>query len=155
TSFPTNPSTIPTVNIVSLAAADISSAFSADRGVTFTLSPAVAIAPSDDRQWIEDNGDNTVYMLYRAPVPATGLFCQRSDNGGLTFPFTGVVNPSGTTPGYIDVDHSNGTIYAAHMGSNDLQIANSTDQGLTWKNNTVDNTTSHGTLFDVVKVGDD
>src|SRR5439155_10331757 len=27
--------------------------------------------------------------------------------------------------------------------------------GVTWKNNTVDNTTSHGSLFDVAKVGDD
>ncbi|TPW14749.1 MAG: hypothetical protein FD129_1026, partial [bacterium] len=110
-SFPTLPGDIPVLTIVSLAAANISSAVSTDRGDNFLLSPATAIAPADDRQWIEATGTSTVYMLYRAPIPATGLFVQRSDDNGLTYPVTGVVNPSGTTPGYIDVDHANGTVY--------------------------------------------
>ncbi|MEP7028163.1 MAG: FlgD immunoglobulin-like domain containing protein [Candidatus Eisenbacteria bacterium] len=155
TSFPASPDSTPVLTLVSLAAANISSAYSFDRGAMFTLSPATAIAPADDRQWIEADSANTVYMLYRAPIPATGLFVQRSDDHGLTYPVTSVVNPSGTTPGYIDVDHRNGTVYVAHTGSNSLVVANSTDRGVSWKNNTVDNTTSHGNLFDVVKVGDD
>lgn len=155
TSFPTSVDSTPVVTIVSLAAANISSAYSFDRGENFTLSPAVVPVPGDDRQWIEDHGPNTVYMLYRAPIPATGLFVTRSDDHGLTYPTTGLVSPSGTTPGYIDVDHSTGAIYVAHTGSNSLVVGRSTDGGVNWRNVTVDNTTSHGTLFDVVKVGDD
>src|SRR6185295_18827591 len=101
------------------------------------------------------DGPNTIYMMYRAPGVLTGLFSQRSDDNGLTYPFSGVISPSGSTPGYIDVDHSLHKVYVSHMGSNELFVANSTDGGLTWKNTTADNTTSHGNLFDPVKVGDD
>jgi hypothetical protein len=152
-SFPTSPSATPVVTITSLAAANISSAISTDRGVTFTLSPAVAIVPADDRQWNESVGDSRVYMMYRAPIPATGLFVTRSDDGGFTYPLTTLVSPSGSTPGYIDVDHSNGNVYVSHAGSSALFIGRSTDGGLTWRNTTADNTTQHGTLFDPVKVG--
>jgi hypothetical protein len=154
-SFPAAPTDTPIVTIVSLAAAEISSAVSTNRGADFTLSPAVAIAPVDDRQWIEAYGPNTVYMLYRAPGVLTGLFGQRSDDNGLTYPFGGVISPSGSTPGYIDVDHASGAVYASHMGSTSLFVARSADGGLTWRNTTADNTTSHGNLFDPVKVGDD
>ena len=154
-SFPTNPSATPIVTIVSLAAADISSAVSTDRGEHFTLSPAVVPVPADDRQWIEADSTNRVYMLYRAPIPATGLFVTRSDDNGLNYLTTGVVSPSGTTPGYIDVDHTTGTVYVAHTSGSALFVGRSTDRGATWKNETVDNTTAHGSLFDVVKVGDD
>ena len=155
TAFPSNASSTPFVTIVSLALANISSAVSSDRGATFALSPAVVAVPADDRQWIEAQGENTVYMLYRAPIPATGLFVTRSDDHGATYPTTGLVSPSGSTPGYIDVDHANGTVYVAHTASSTLTVGRSTDGGVTWKNNTVDNTTTHGSLFDVVKVGDD
>lgn len=153
--FPAAVTDTPIVTIISLAAAEISSAVSTDRGAHFTLSPAVAALASDDRQWLEADGPNTLYMLYRAPVPATGLFVQRSDDHGLTYPVTGLVSPSGTTPGYIDVDHTTHRVYVAHSSSSALTVGYSTDQGLTWHNSTVDNTTNHGSLFDVVKVGDD
>jgi len=155
TSFPTSPDSTPVVTMVSLAVANISSAYSFDRGAHFTLSPATAIAPSDDRQWIEADGPDKVYLFYRAPVPATGLFAQRSDDHGRTYLSPGVVNPSGSTPGYIDVNHANGSVYIAHASSASLSVARSTDGGATWRNTTADNTTSHGALFDVVKVGDD
>jgi hypothetical protein len=154
-SFPTHPDSVPVVTIVSLAAANISSAYSFDRGENFTLSPATVPVPADDRQWIEATGPDRVYMLYRAPIPATGLFMARSDDHGLTYPVTSVVSPSGTTPGYVDVDHTNGNVYAAHEGGGALTISTSVDQGVTWKHNTADNSTTHGILFDVVKVGDD
>ncbi len=154
-SFPSHPDSIPVVTIVSLAAANISSAVSYDRGETFTLSPAVAIVPADDRQWIESTGSSRVYMMYRAPIPATGLFVTRSDDNGLTYPLTTVVNPSGTTPGYIDVNHANGSVFVAHQSSSTGTVARSNDGGVTWKNTTVDNTSGHDQLFDVVKVGDD
>jgi hypothetical protein len=154
-SFPTSPTTTPVLTMTSLAAANISSAVSTDRGEHFTLSPATAIVPSDDRMWNEADGDNTVYMVYRAPVPATGLFCARSTDNGFTFLLTGVVSPTGTVPGYIDVDHGSGTVYVSHTTSSSLLVARSTNGGLTWKDATVDNSTQHGQLFDVVKVGND
>jgi len=154
-SFPSAPAATPVLTITSLALANISSAVSSDRGANFTLSPATAIAPADDRQWNESRGDNTVFLFYRAPIPATGLFVARSDDHGLTYPVTGLVSPSGSTPGYIDVNHANGTVFVSHQSGSALFVGNSTDNGVTWKNNTVDNTTAHGTLFDPVKVGQD
>ncbi len=155
TSFPSSPTAIPVVTTTSLAAAEISSSVSFDRGETFTLSPAVVAVPADDREWQEADGDSTIYMMYRAPIPATGLFCARSDDHGLTYPITSVVSASGTTPGYIDVDHTTHEVYIAHTSSSGLFVSRSVDRGLTWSTSTVDNSTAHGSLFDVVKVGDD
>ena len=154
-SFPTAPSAIPVVTITSLALANISSAVSTDRGENFTLSPATAIVPADDRQWNESTGNSRVYLVYRAPIPATGLFVARSDDQGATYPITGVVSPSGSSPGYLDVDHASGRVYVSHQNSSALFVGSSSDGGLTWRNNTVDNSTQHGTLFDPVKVGAD
>ena len=155
-SFPDHADSIPVVTITSLALANISSAISYDRGENFHLSPATAIAPADDRQWNESTGHNRVYLLYRAPIPATGLFVQRSDDHGVTYPNLGIVSPSGSTPGYIDVDHTSGRVYVAHQsGGTQGRVSRSSDGGMTWLTATVDASTAHGTLFDVVKVGDD
>jgi hypothetical protein len=154
TSFPPG-STVPALTIVSLAAANISSAVSTDRGDHFALSPAVADFPADDRQWIEADGDAVVYQMYRAPIPATGLWVQRSTDHGVNWGAASLVSPTGTTPGYIDVDHRNGAIYVSHVSSNAVFVSHSTDAGATWTTSTVDNSTSHGNLFDPVKVGDD
>ena len=154
-SFPSSPTATPVVTITSLAAANISSAVSTDRGDNFTLSPATAIVPADDRQWNESTGNSRVYLAYRAPIPATGLFVARSDDNGITYPITGVVSPSGSSPGYLDVDHASGRIYVSHQNSSALFVGSSSDNGLTWSNNTVDNSTQHGVLFDPVKVGTD
>src|SRR6185503_15267434 len=98
TSYPSGPGTDPVVTVVSLAAANISSAVSTDRGENFALSPAIAAVPADDRQWIEADGEGTVYCYYRAPIPATGLFVQKSTDHGATWPVTGLVSATGTTP---------------------------------------------------------
>ena len=153
TSFPT--SGVPVVTIVSLAAANISSAVSTNRGAHFTLSPAVANVPADDRQWIEADGPNDVYLMYRAPIPATGLFVQKSTDHGANYGTAVLVSPTGTTPGYVDVDHSDGTVYVAHQSDVALLISTSTDGGTTWTTHTADNSVAHGHFFDVVKVGDD
>lgn len=158
--FPTHPDSTPVVVITSLALAQISSARSFDRGQSFILNPAASNSTADDRQWNESTGPNRVYMMYRAPAPATGLFVQRSDDYGATYPITSLVSPSGTTPGYIDVDQRAtgpfaGRVYVSHASSSSLTIGHSIDLGLTWKNNTVDNTTGHGSKFDAVKVGAD
>src|SRR5439155_13219677 len=154
TSFPPG-GTTPALTIVSLAAANISSAVSADRGEHFALSPAVADVPADDRQWIEAQGDAVVYQMYRAPIPATGLWVQRSTDHGVNWGTASLVSPTGTSPGYIDVDHASGVIYVAHTSSSALFVSRSADNGTTWTTATVDNSTSHGNLFDPVKVGDD
>ena len=153
-SFPTHPDSIPVLTITSLAVANISSAVSYDRGENFSLSLATAI-PADDREWNESTGHDRVYLLYRSPGVLTGLFVQRSDDHGATYPTVGVVSPSGTTPGYIDVDHATGRVYVAHQSSTQGRVSRSSDLGATWQTTTVDNTTSHGGLFDVVKVGED
>ena len=155
TSFPASPAATPWVTIVSLAAANISSAVSSDRGDHFSLSAAVAAVPADDRQWIEADGESVVYQMYRAPIPATGLWLQKSVDHGVTWGPPSLVSPTGTSPGYIDVDHSNGNIYVSHTSSSALLVSRSTDGGATFRTVTVDNSTSHGNLFDPVKVGED
>jgi len=154
TGFPTDGST-PALSIVSLAAANVSSASSLDRGNTFSQSHTASTIPADDRQWIEADGPNDVYMMYRGPIPGTSLFVQKSTDHGTTYGSPSLVSPTGTTPGYIDVDHSNGYVYVAHMGTTSLFVSRSTDGGVTWSTTTVDNSMSHGNLFDAVKVGDD
>jgi hypothetical protein len=154
TSFPGNGST-PYVTIVSLALANISSAVSSDKGEHFALSPAVADAPADDRQWIEADGDAVVYQMYRAPIPATGLWVQKSTDHGVSWGAPSLVSPTGSSPGYIDVDHANGIVYVSHTSSSALFVSHSSDGGSTWSTVTVDNATAHGSLFDPIKVGDD
>ncbi len=155
TSFPASASATPWVTIVSLAAANISSAVSSDQGEHFTLSPAVAAVPADDRQWIEATGEDVVYQMYRAPIPATGLWVQKSTDHGVNWGAPSLVSPTGSSPGYIDVDHANGNVYVSHSSSSALFVSRSTNGGLDWSTVTVDNSTAHGSLFDPVKVGED
>ncbi|HKQ57705.1 MAG TPA: FlgD immunoglobulin-like domain containing protein [Candidatus Eisenbacteria bacterium] len=154
-SVPNHPDSIPVLTITSLALANISSAVSFDRGENFNLSPATAIAPADDRQWNESTGHNRVYLFYRAPIPASALFVQRSDDHGASYLNPGLVSANGTSPGYIDVDHGNGRVYVSHQNGTQGLVSRSTNNGMSWQTVTVDNTTGHGSLFDVVKVGDD
>lgn len=159
TSFPTTPGGVPVLTMASLAAADISSNVSTNLGETFQHNGAVALIPSDDRQWIESDGPDNVYLFYRAPAPASGLFVQKSTDHGLTFgaavPVLDTANPANTTPGYIDVDHADGTVYVSHQDNNALYVSHSVDGGQTWITRLVDSSTGHGHLFDPVKVGDD
>jgi len=160
--LPGNPfSTVPNLTAVSLVAANISSSRSQDRGVTFQKDPAASAIPADDRQWIEALGGDVVFLLYRAPIPATGLFVQTSIDGGFTFPPTAIsaVRVSGTTPGYISVDQTSQMVYAAHSSSTAMFVSRAQFNSgtpllpMNFLSSTVDNTTSHRHLFDVVKVG--
>jgi flagellar hook capping protein FlgD len=159
TSFPTDPDSTPVMTMVSLAVANISSSLSYDRGTTWVHNAAAATISSDDRQWIECDGPNTVYLFYRALVPAEVLFVQKSTDHGMTYgPAVPVIdnnNPASTSPGYIDVDHTDGTIYVSHSSDNALYVSHSSDGGQTWATVLVDGLTAHGHLFDPVKVGDD
>ncbi len=151
----------PTVAEVSLIAANISASKSTDLGNTWTLDPAGSYIPADDRQWIEFYKGDYVFMLYRAPIPATPLYVATSLDGGLTYPMTALVSTSGTTPGYISVDQNTGWVFAAHDNSSELLVsraqfdAANPQNPLSFATTTVDNTTSHGHLFDSVKVGHD
>lgn len=158
-SYPTDPDSFPVLTMVSLAVANISSSLSGDRGATWLHNPAAADIPSDDRQWIDTDGPNTVYLTYRAPVPAPALFVQKSTDHGFSYGTPVAVldnnNPLSTTPGYIAVDHHDGTIYVSHQNSSAGYVSHSTDGGQTWTTRLVDGTLGHGHLFDPVKVGDD
>ncbi len=151
----------PTLAEVSLIAANISASKSTDQGNTFTLNEAGSYIPADDRQWIEFYKGDYVFMLYRAPIPATPLYVATSLDGGLTYPLTANISTGGTTPAYISVDQNTGWVYAAHDNSSELLISraqfdpNNPQTALSFQTVTVDNTTSHGHLFDVVKVGKD
>jgi subtilisin-like proprotein convertase family protein len=108
-SSPNNP---PYLAFSSLVAANISTARSTDRGVTFVKNPAGNVTggvPADDRQWMEFYGKDTVYMLYRTLAPAVTQI-QRSIDGGLTYGPTRTAGLIGQVGG-IDVDQNDGTVY--------------------------------------------
>ena len=159
TSFPTDFNDTPVLTMVSLAVANISSNTSTNRGATFQHNPAAATISSDDRQWIESDGPNNVYMFYRGAVPSNALFVQKSTDHGMNFgPAVPVLDNNNlvtTSPGYIDIDHRDGTVYVTHQNSGANYVSHSTDGGATWITREVDGTTGHGHLFDPVKVGDD
>jgi hypothetical protein len=156
-SHPATPNLTPTLTMVSLALANISSSVSSDEGVTWTHDPAAATISADDRQWIDTYGPSTVYLFYRAPIPSNVLNVQKSTDHGMTYgpavPVLDSSNPATTTPGYISVDQNDGTVYVSHLNSSELYVAHSTDGGATWTNVLVDNKTGHGHLFDPVRVG--
>ena len=159
-SYPTSPNQAPVLTMVSLALANISSSVSTDLGDSWQHNPAAADVAADDRQWIETDGPDTVYMVYRAPGLATALFCQKSTDHGMNYgpavPIVNFVDPSDlTTPGYLSVDRAHHIVYASHQNSGALYVSRSTDGGTTWTTVLVDDKTGHGHLFDVVKVGED
>lgn len=155
---------LPNLTEVSLIAANVSSSRSQDLGASFQLDPLATEIPADDRQWIEAYKGDVVFMSYRAPIPLTAtdyLWVKTSLDGGLTWPVTSAMGNDGTTPGYISVDQNSAMVYVAHTNSGALFIskaqfdpANPLNQ-LSFSKVTVDNTTSHGHLFDSVKVGRD
>ncbi|MDD5542571.1 MAG: PPC domain-containing protein, partial [Acidobacteriia bacterium] len=152
---------IPNLTVTSLVAANVSSARSQDTGLTFEKDPNASTIPSDDRQWVEALGGDVVFLSYRAPVPATALFVGTSTDGGLTYPTTSIVSTGGSTPGYISVDQQNQIVYVGHHNSSAMFVSaakfdsNNPQLPMTFSTTTVDSTTSHGHLFDVVKVGHD
>ena len=155
----------PTLSMVSLTLANITAAASTNRGNDWSpVNPVAAVAPVDDRQWIEAYGDNTVYLYYRTLTTLTGLVLDKSINGGVSYGAGAtLVNPLGFTPGWIDVDqspNSNGSvdIYLSGQNSSELAVFHCVDLNpdgvstITCTRATVDNTMSHGHLFDVVNV---
>ena len=171
--------TPPILSMVSLTLANITSSSSTDRGNNWT--PAVSVSatvPLDDRQWIEAFGTNTVYLYYRtlASPGLSGLILNKSINGGATY-LTGttIASLSGYTPGWIDVDQTPNVagpgvpagsvnVYLSGQNSSELAVFRCIDPTPTMANTPatpitcsvpliVDNTMSHGHLFDPISVG--
>jgi hypothetical protein len=110
----------PTLAFSSLVLANVSTGNSKDKGGTFNLNPIgnVAGSPVNDRQWEEFFGDHTVFLMYRTFDPVIG-FVQRSTDGGFTFE-QGVSLGGVAQAGSIDVDQTDGTVYACF---NDGRVA--------------------------------
>ncbi len=178
-SQPDNPNDIPVLTVASLLLANVPIAISFDRGATFerhevgekVLSGALAT----DRHWLTAYGNNTVYLSGRELVDPnlSGLWVSTSIDHGRTWsPRSFVQIAAETTPGYLDVDRrpvgsapGAGNIYYSHQNSDAMFVSvaapspiigvSPTGGPLTFQTFLVDNTTGHGHLFDVVRVGRD
>ena len=158
--FDTNdPSAPPVLAYSSLVAANISTGKSLDRGQTFQLNPAgnaTGGIPVDDRQWLEFQGKNTVYMLYRTVAPTIAMV-QRSDDGGFTYGPATVVGAIGQS-GYIDVHQATGTVYVSGSTGQvcvGRPSAPNTAPSSYTCTQAADSNENPGNLFFVVKVADD
>ncbi|HEY8411390.1 MAG TPA: post-COAP-1 domain-containing protein [Pyrinomonadaceae bacterium] len=158
--FDTNDATAPPVLAYSsLVAANVSTGKSTDRGQTFQLNPAGNVtggAPVDDRQWLEFQGKNTVYMIYRTAEPAIAMV-QRSDDGGFTYGSATVVGAIGQV-GYIDVHQASGAVYVSGS-SGQVCVGRPTAPNTAPSSYTctqvADTNENAANLFFVVKVADD
>ena len=82
---------------------------------------------------------------------------QRLDIQVGVFPWNvnGRALTAGATEGFVKVVADARYDDYGDFGPHHLVVKRSTDGGVTWRNSLVDNTTSHGELFDPVKVGED
>jgi hypothetical protein len=121
-----NPNGPPTLATTSLAAADISSQRSFDRGDSFMRNPDANITvPVDDRNWMEFYGGDTVYLAYReftGLVATSKFYINRSDDGGLTYGPAVLAALGGNTTGNIAVDQADGTVYFCYQGTSSNQV---------------------------------
>ncbi|MFN2432381.1 MAG: hypothetical protein ABR599_06115 [Gemmatimonadota bacterium] len=167
-SVPALSTATPVLSMVSLTLANITAANSVNRGNVWSpANPVAATVPLDDRQWIDAYGTNTVYLYYRTLATLTGLILNKSIDGGLTYAAaTTIVNPLGLTPGWISVGREPNpdgsvNIYLSGQNSSELRVFRCVDPTPTLPNvvpitctsSVVDNTMSHGHIFDPVVVG--
>jgi hypothetical protein len=108
-------------------------------GQAWSVNPAAATIPGDDRQWLAHYGPQTVYLSY-TDIGTGNLFVEKSTDAGKTFG-TPVVATSGglmsNLQGNMVVDQYNGTVYVVFIpvgGPNQVYIGKSTDGGATWTN---------------------
>ncbi|HJT67557.1 MAG TPA: post-COAP-1 domain-containing protein [Pyrinomonadaceae bacterium] len=154
-----DPNSPPVLAYSSLVAANVSTGKSTDRGQTFQLNPAgnaTGGIPVDDRQWLEFQGKNTVYMTYRTAEPAVAMV-QRSDDGGFTYGAATVVGTIGQL-GYLDVHQASGTVYVSGS-SGQVCVGRPTAPNTAPSSYTctqaADANENPANLFFVVKVADD
>ncbi|MGH2568274.1 MAG: S8 family serine peptidase [Bacteroidota bacterium] len=179
TSQPDNPNDVPVVTIASLLLANVPVAISFDRGQTWERHEVgdllIGGTSATDRHWITAYGNNTVYLSVRGLVSPTlsDLFVLTSIDHGRTWSPRSIVRlGASTTPGYLDVDRrpigsgqGAGNIYFSHQNGSTMFVSvaepspipgvSPTGGSLNFETFVVDNTTGHGHLFDVARVGTD
>jgi hypothetical protein len=116
---------------------------SSDSGTTWICNPNGSTLPADDRQWLANYGNQTVYITTKQlGLDLSGtdsLYAARSMDGGVTFPFVSEITKpelgvQPTDQGNIVVDPSNGAVYNVFFASagSQLYLAKSVNQGQTW-----------------------
>lgn len=178
-SQPDDPNGVPVVTAASLLLLSVPIAISFDRGETWERhelgDQVITGAQATDRHWITAYGNNTVYLSGRGLASATlsDLWVSTSIDHGRTWsPRDFVQIAASTTPGYLDVDRrplgsapGAGNVYYSHQNANAMFVSvaepspipgvSPTGGPLSFRTYVVDNTTGHGHLFDVVRVGVD
>jgi hypothetical protein len=109
-------------------------------GQAWTVNPAAATIPGDDRQWVAAYGPKTVYMTY-TDIPTGVIDFQKSTDAGATWGApVQTMNPLGTlfpdVQGNLVVDKYNGNIASAFVefgASNRIWLNRSLDGGSTWQ----------------------
>jgi hypothetical protein len=111
----------PILAFSSLIAANLSTGNSIDQADSYNLNPLGNLeggVAGDDRQWLAAYGTDTFYLLYRTLDPVIGFIHQSRTTaipdqpaGYIYLPATTLGNVGQT--GGIDVDQSNGLVYAA------------------------------------------
>lgn len=108
-------------------------------GQAWSVNPAAATIPGDDRQWLAAYGPETVYMSY-TDIGTGVIDFQKSTDSGKTFGPVVQTYPA-TSPilsdvqGNMVVDQYNGNIYICFIprdAGNQVYIERSTNGGATW-----------------------
>ncbi|HXG38138.1 MAG TPA: S8 family serine peptidase [Bacteroidota bacterium] len=178
-SQPDNPNDTPVITIASLLLANVPVAISFDRGRTWERHEVgdllIGGTTATDRRWLTAYGNNTLYLSVRSLASPTlsDLYVSTSIDHGRTWSPRSIVRlGANSTPGYLDVDRrpigsgpGAGNIYYSHQNANTMFVSvaepspipgvSPTGGPLTFQTFVVDNTTGHGHLFDVVRVGRD
>ena len=108
-------------------------------GQAWSVNPAAATIPGDDRQWIAAYGPQTVYMSY-TDIGTGVIDFEKSTDGGKTFGAPVQTYPATSTilsdvQGNMVVDQYNGNIYICFVplgADNQIYIERSSDGGATW-----------------------
>jgi hypothetical protein len=108
----------------------------------WTVNPASAGIPVNDRQWIAAYGAQTVYMTFDQAPANTGLWFTKSTDAGQTFSAPTMLTGVGSLSreNNVAVDQYNGNIYTTFTPSgspNQLKLLKSTDGGTTWTTSTI------------------
>ena len=120
---------VPALALSSLVAANISTQRSLDRANTYQRNPAGnSASPIDDRNWMEFDGSDTVYLAYRdftGLVATSKFWINRSTDAGFSYGPPILAAVGGNTTGPITVDQRDGTVYFCMQGTsaNQLNVA--------------------------------
>jgi hypothetical protein len=108
----------------------------------WTVNPASAGIPVNDRQWIAAYGPQTLYMTFDQAPANTGIWFTKSTDAGRTFSAPQMLTPVGglSRENNVAVDQYNGNIYTTFTPAglpNQLNLLKSTDGGATWATSSI------------------